>query len=167
MFLFLSNKYPRVEPLGLMVVLFLLVCKPPYCFLWWLHQSTFLANCIHVCFLSHVWPFVTPRTVAHQASLSMGFSRQEYWSGLPFPPPGDLPNPRIEPMSPAASALAGGFFTTEPLGKSQSVSGFSFLHILVNVCYLWSFFNEVLFICNVLLIYAVQQTKLCIHIHSL
>ena len=46
--------------------------------------------------------------------LSMGFLRQEYWSGLPFPSPGDLPNPGIEPMSPA---LAGGFFTTEPAGK--------------------------------------------------
>ena len=43
--------------------------------------------------------FVTPRTIAHQAPLSMGFSRQEYWSGLPFPPPGDLPNPGIEPRS--------------------------------------------------------------------
>ena len=44
----------------------------------------------------------------------MGFPRQEYWSGFPFPPPGDLPDPGIEPMSPA---LAGGFFTTEPPGK--------------------------------------------------
>ena len=49
--------------------------------------------------------FVTLWTVAHQAPLSMGFSRQEYWSGLPFPPPGDLPNPGIEPMLPAAPAL--------------------------------------------------------------
>ena len=48
--------------------------------------------------------FVTPWTVAHQAPLSMGFSRQEYWSGLPYPPPGDLPNPRIEPRSPASPA---------------------------------------------------------------
>ena len=45
---------------------------------------------------SHVQLFVTPWTVAHQAPLSMGFSRQEYWSGLPFPPPGDLPHPGIE-----------------------------------------------------------------------
>ena len=55
-----------------------------------------------VCVLSRfsrVWLFVTPRTVAHQAPLSMGFSRQEYWSGLPCPPPGDLPNPGIEPKS--------------------------------------------------------------------
>ena len=58
--------------------------------------------------------FVTPWTVAHQASLSMGFPRQEYWSGLPFPSPGDLPDPGLEPASPA---LAGVFFTAEPPGK--------------------------------------------------
>ena len=53
---------------------------------------------------SDVWLFVTPWTVAHQLPLSMGFSRQEYWSGLPYSPPGDLPNPGIEPMSPALQA---------------------------------------------------------------
>ena len=53
--------------------------------------------------------FGTPRTAARQAPLSMGFSRQEYWSGLPFPSPGDPPHPGIESKSPA---LAGGFFTT-------------------------------------------------------
>ena len=56
--------------------------------------------------------FVTPWTVAHQAPLSMGFSRQEYWSGLPCSPPADLPNPGIEPESLASPTLAGGFFTT-------------------------------------------------------
>ena len=55
---------------------------------------------------------VTPWTVAHQAPLSMGFSRQEYWSGLPFPSLLDLPNLGIEPASSEAPALAGGFFTT-------------------------------------------------------
>ena len=54
--------------------------------------------------------FVTPWTVAHQAPLSMGFSRQEYWSGLPFPTPGDPPNPGIEPMSLVFPASAGRFF---------------------------------------------------------
>ena len=49
----------------------------------------------------------------------MGFSRQEYWSGLPFPSPGDLPNAGIEPMSPASPALAGKFFTTEPPEKPK------------------------------------------------
>ena len=55
-----------------------------------------------------------PMDCSCQAPLSMELSRQEYWSGLPFPPPGDLPDPGIEPVSPA---LAGGFFTTEPPGK--------------------------------------------------
>ena len=54
---------------------------------------------------------------AHQAPLSMDFSRQEYWNGLPCPPPGDLPKPGIEPTSLTSSALAGGFFATEPPGK--------------------------------------------------
>ena len=53
---------------------------------------------------SCVWLFATPWTVAHQAPQSMEFSRQEYWSGLPFPSPGDLPNPGIEPGSPALQA---------------------------------------------------------------
>ena len=56
----------------------------------------------------------TPWTVAGQVPLSMGFSRQEYWSELPFPTPEDLPNPGIKPKSPA---LAGGFFTSEPPRK--------------------------------------------------
>ena len=69
---------------------------------------------MHAQLLSHVQLFVSPYTIAHQAPLSMGFSRQEYWSGLPFPPPGDLPNPGIKQVSPA---LAGRFFITEPRGK--------------------------------------------------
>ena len=69
---------------------------------------------IHACMLSPVWLFVIPPTVAHQAPLSMGFSRQEYWSGLPFPPSGDLRDPGIKPVSPVSPGLAGGFFTTEP-----------------------------------------------------
>ena len=67
--------------------------------------------------LSHVWLFATPWTVTHQAPLSMGFSRQEYWSGFPFPTPGDLPDPGIETMSLASPALAGRLSGTEPLGK--------------------------------------------------
>ena len=53
-----------------------------------------------------LWVFVTPWTAVHQAPLSMGFSSQEYWRALPFPPPGDLPNSGIEPMSPASPTLA-------------------------------------------------------------
>ena len=64
--------------------------------------------------LSHVQLFVTPWIVAWQVSLSMGLSQQEYWSGLPFPPPGDLPDPGIKPASPA---LADIFFITKPPGK--------------------------------------------------
>ena len=67
-----------------------------------------------LCVLSHVWLFVTPWTVAHQAPLPMEFSRQEYWSGLPFPSSGYLPNPGIKPASPG---LAHRFCTTEPPGK--------------------------------------------------
>ena len=64
--------------------------------------------------LSHVWLFAIPWTVVYQASLSMGFSSQEYWSGLPFPSPGDLPDPGIEPRSPALQADA---LPSEPPGK--------------------------------------------------
>ena len=61
--------------------------------------------------------FATPWTVGPQAPLYMGFSRQEYWSGLLIPPPGDLPETGIEPLSLKSLALAGRFFTTESLGK--------------------------------------------------
>ena len=57
-----------------------------------------------------------PIDLARWAPLSMGFARQEYWSGLPFPPPGDLPDTGIEPMTLVSPALAGGFFTREPQG---------------------------------------------------
>ena len=62
---------------------------------------------------------VNLQTVARQAPLSTEFSRKEYWSGLPFPTPGDRPNPGIEPASPT---LAGGFFTTVPPGKSSIIN---------------------------------------------
>ena len=66
--------------------------------------------------LSRVRLFATPWTVSHQASPSMGFSRQEYWSGLPFPSPGDLPDPGIEPTSLTLEADA---LTSEPPGKIE------------------------------------------------
>ena len=72
-----------------------------------------------LCSVSHVWLFATPGTVACQAPLSMGFPRQEYWREMPFPTPGDLPNPGIEPVSLASPALAGGFFTTGATWKAQ------------------------------------------------
>ena len=61
--------------------------------------------------------FVTPWTAAYQAPLSMAFSRQEYWSELPFPTPGDLPDPWVKPVSFTSLALTGGFVTTAPSGK--------------------------------------------------
>ena len=74
--------------------------------------------------------FTTPWTVAHQVPLFMEFFRQEYWSELPFPPPGNLPEPGNELKAPAALALAGEFLTTEPRGKSHMVYQFSSLQSL-------------------------------------
>ena len=68
--------------------------------------------------LSSVWLFATPWTVTHQAPPSVGFSRQEYWSGLPFPSPGDLPNPGIKPGSPALQVDT---LPSEPPGKPQII----------------------------------------------
>ena len=70
--------------------------------------------------IRHVRLFVTPWTVTWQALLSMGFSRQECWSGLPCPPPGDLPNPGIELTSLMSPALAGGFFTSSATWEALS-----------------------------------------------
>ena len=100
-----------------------------------LHYVTFFNTiqlvCAHVRLFSCVQLFVTPRTVAHQAPLPMGFSRQEYWSGLPFSPSGNLSDPGFEPKSPTSPALAGGIFTTEPPGSPvQLVYSFSFARSL-------------------------------------
>ena len=76
------------------------------------HPPVFVLSCS-----SCVQLFGTLWIVAHQAALFMGFSRQEYWSGLPFPSPGDLPNPGIEPGSPALQADA---LPSEPLGKKET-----------------------------------------------
>ena len=74
-----------------------------------------VCTCVLSCFTC-VQLFVTLWTVACQAPLSVGFSRQQYWSGLPCPPPGDLPHPGIKPTSPVSH---GRFFTTEPPGKPK------------------------------------------------
>ena len=135
MILFLLSKYLRVQLLGCGVGVMFNFIGPhqagfqdaftilPHtsnlrkdCFLFTsiLHCQTFkfwsssvCTVCIYVCVLSCVWCFVTPWTVACQAPLSMEFSRQEYWSGLPSPTPGDLPDPGMEPESPASPPLAG------------------------------------------------------------
>ena len=75
--------------------------------------------------------FVTLWTVAHQVSLFMGFSRQEYWSGLPHPPPGNLLDPGIEPVSLTSPVLAGGYFTTSATWEAQCYGG---NHIVIYKC---------------------------------
>ena len=94
------------------------------------HQELFpqITACLIVCCCCSVAKLCTTlrcQTLVHQAHLSMRFSRQEYWSGLPFSSPEDLPNPGIKPRSPT---LAGGFFTTEPLGKP--IGDYIYLFIL-------------------------------------
>ena len=79
--------------------------------------------------LSHVQLFATPWTVAHQVSMSMGFSRQEYWSGLPFPSPGNLPNSGIKPRSPALQADS---LLSGPAGKIiRGKASFNFNYVFV------------------------------------
>ena len=80
-----------------------------------------ISGSVHACMLSHfscVQLCATLWTVAQQAPLSIGFSRQEYWSGLPCPPPGDLPDPGIKPASPMSPALAGRFFTSSTIWEA-------------------------------------------------
>ena len=78
--------------------------------------------CVHTQSFSSVRLFATPWTVAHEAPPPMRFPRQEYWSGLPFPPPGDLLAPGIEPTPLVSRALVK-FFTTEPPGIDSKIAG--------------------------------------------
>ena len=90
--------------------------------------------------LSHVWLCATPWTVARLAPLPMGFPRQEYWSGLPFPLPGNLSNPGIKPLSPASPKLQVDSFTAEPPWKFQNREcrlAFTLCQILPHVTTLW------------------------------
>ena len=86
---------------------------------WYTHQWIMHARLFS--HFSHVWLFVTTWTVVHQAPLTMGFFRQEYCSGLPCPPPGDLPDPGIKPTSPASLVLQADSLTTEPPGKPDGL----------------------------------------------
>ena len=87
-----------------------IIYKIEYVTVWWYRREDGQS-------FSHVWLFETPWTVACQAPLSMGFSRQEYWSMLPFLPSGDLPNSGMKLVLSASPALAGRFLTTEAPGK--------------------------------------------------
>ena len=71
--------------------------------------------------LSHIQLFVAPWTIAQQVPLPVEFSRQEYWSGLPFPTPQDLPDPGIEPVTLVSPALAGRFFTTSTTWEAPNI----------------------------------------------
>ena len=101
-----------------------------FMFLYFIHSVYLSIPCAQMCVLrclvmsNSLWLHG-----AHQAPLSMEFSRQEYWSGLPFPPPGDLPDPGTEPMSPA---LAARFFTTMPPGKPIHSAGCILLAAVVS-----------------------------------
>ena len=102
-----QGQYYGPEPLNLWSLKFYIGIIWGICF----------AHCIlSVCVLSPARLFATLCTVACQAPLFMQFSWQEYWSGLPFPIPRDLPDPEIDPESPASPALADGFFTVVPPG---------------------------------------------------
>ena len=81
-----------------------------------------LYACVHAKLLQSCLTLVTLWTVACQAPLSLGFSRQEYWSGLPCPPAGDLPDPGIKPASPMSPAVAGSFFTTSSTSRQRLLS---------------------------------------------
>ena len=89
-----------------------------------------MCACMLTCF-SCVWLSATLWSVAHQAPLSMGFSRQEYWSGLPCLPPGDLSDPGIKPASLMSPALAGGFITTSATWEAVMVSSFHLIQLSV------------------------------------
>ena len=123
--------------------------------LWLLHlvwqsldPSILLCACVLSCF-SCVWLFVTLWTPAYQASLVKKFSREEYWSGLPCPRPGDLPDPGIEPVSLRSPAVAGGFFTTSAIWKAPTCNDGMMQSPTVTIwdkssikqCFIWNRFS--------------------------
>ena len=111
---------------------------------------------VKVKLLSHVRLFVTPWTVAYQAPPSMEISRQEYWSGLPFPSPGDLPDPGIEPRSPTLQADA---LPSEPPGKPiQGVLSLK-QHYLGNIFGLWQVFISFIWLPSVSFLLFINHTN--------
>ena len=98
--------------------------------------------CVYACsHFNHIPLFVTSWTVARQAPLCMGFSRQEYWSGLPCPPPGDLPDPGIEPPSLTSPVPAGGFFTTS--ATREALNTLFSLYCMFSECFLSAGWKDV------------------------
>ena len=86
------------------------------------HPTSLVSQCVCAQLLNHARLIGASWTLACQAPLPMEFSRQEHWSGVPFPTPRDLPDPGIEPTSLVSPALAGGFFTTGPPGKPKRLA---------------------------------------------
>ena len=113
------------------------ICLPPVCTLYFSPSQHLLFSILCECaqLLSHVWLFETPWTVTHQAPLSLGLSRQEYLSGLPFPTPEDLPDPRTEPRSPALQVDS---LPSEPVCISSNTPTSSLTH---GVCIPLTFTN--------------------------
>ena len=113
------SSFPRTCQTHVYLFCVVLFIKSRYHLLWMTQMERGLEP-LRVCMPSHfscVWLFATPGTVVHQVSLSMGFSRQEYWSRLLCPPPGDLPNRGIEPESLTSPALAGRVLPLAPPGR--------------------------------------------------
>jgi len=106
--------------------------------------------------LSRVWLFATPWTIAYQAPPSIRFSRQEYWSGLPFPSPGDLPDPGIKPQSPAFQADA---LTSEPPGKPPNIHSVQFSSVLL-LSRVWLFTTPWIAACQTSLSITISQSSL-------
>ena len=132
MFLYSLHRSFKKTFLSLLAIFWNPVCSWVYLFLCPLLFASL--SSMQACMLSCVWLFVTPWTLAQQAPLSMGFFRQEYWGGLPFPPPGDLPHQGIECTSPELQADS--FPLAPPLAplssaicKTLSDHHFAFLHL--------------------------------------
>ena len=107
-----------------------------------LASSPFKRKCVHACILSRVRLFATLYTVAHQAPLSMQFSRQEYWNGLPFPTPGTFLTQGSNPHVLCLLSLAGGFFITVPPWKPYYIASF---HNFCTECFPHTFYLKLEF----------------------
>ena len=110
-YIFFPDSFPW-EVIARYWVYFPMLYSKSLLFIHFMYGSVYLSITCMLSHFSRVWLLVTLWTIAHQTPLSKGFSKQEDWSGLPHPPPEDLPNPGTELVSPISPALAGGFFTT-------------------------------------------------------